>query len=57
MAKTGYNDKMSSSDTDLPGLLSVIINLDEFQNDVTENLTLNTNIFEQVYTYLRILEH
>ena len=44
----GYNLKKCVADTDITGLLNVIINLKYFSNFITENLQNTSNIFCQV---------
>ena len=48
MARDGYRHVTSVKETDLSGLLSVIINHTDFQTVLAENLTLQTNIFCKV---------
>ena len=44
----GYSQQTSVSDTDLPGLLSTIINNKYFQYYIAENMSDDNNLFRQV---------
>ncbi|XP_060584957.1 uncharacterized protein LOC132740913 [Ruditapes philippinarum] len=57
MPPDGYADKISFTETDFNGIISVIINFKDFQVRVHENLNNNTNIFEQAKVIGRHVRH
>jgi hypothetical protein len=54
MPPDGYKDVVCAQETDFNGIISVIINNENFQVKVNEILSNKANIFEQVHTLLKL---
>jgi hypothetical protein len=48
MPPDGYKEKASASETDLYGIISIILNHKDFQGKIHEPLNNKINIFEEV---------
>lgn len=51
MPPDGYKDKPSAKETDFNGIISVVINLTDFQAKISDDLSRRDNLFEKVQSF------